>query len=86
MIDHTVTGAQQIERALDLLKAHAVQPIRPNLSQLLGNKDRWHVALDLIAEEARVDDDVVARAHYLLTRHHLRRFRPALTGFAEVTA
>lgn len=86
MQDHTPTGAQQIERALALLKAAANAPIRTSLIALLGDKDRWHVALDLIAEEARIDDDTVAMAHYVLTRHHLRWLRPALTGIAEVLA
>lgn len=86
MTDHTPTGAQQIERALDILQQHAAIPIRQNHIQLLGDKDRWAVALDLIAEDCRIDEDVVARAQYLLTRHHLRWLRPALTGIAEVLA
>lgn len=84
MTDHTPHGAQQIVRALDLLQAHSQTFIPNRLSCRLGDPIVWSTVLDLIAEECRIDDDVVARAHFLLSRHHIR---PApLTGIADASS
>lgn len=85
MSDHTINGAQQIARALDLLQQHATTPIPVRLSCRLGDAIVWRNVLDLIAEECRIDDDVIASAYYLLSRHHLHNVkRVPLTGMVEV--
>ena len=87
MSDHTITGAQQIARALEILREHAVCNIPVHLSCRLGDPQVWRTVLDLIAEHCCIDDDVIAQAHYLLSRHHLPKVKRApLTGIVGVIA